>query len=66
MRRDIVHEGAKNLRYEIREIVTVAHQVRDLGQEITWENIGDPVQKGEAITPWIRDILHGLIDTPIS
>lgn len=66
MRRDIVHEGAQNLRYEIREIVQVAHQIRDLGLEITWENIGDPVQKGEAIEPWIREILHGLLDAPMS
>jgi aspartate/methionine/tyrosine aminotransferase len=66
MRRNIVHEGAKNLTYEIREIVEVAHQVRDLGREITWENIGDPVQKGEQLAPWIRDILHELVNTPSS
>ncbi len=66
MRRDIVHEGAKNLSYEIREIVGVAHEVRDLGQDITWENIGDPIEKGEQIAPWIRDILHELLDVPAS
>lgn len=63
MRRSIVHEGAKNLSYEIREIVSVAHQIRDLGQEITWENIGDPIEKGEELAPWIREILHELLDT---
>ena len=62
MRRNIVHEGAKNLRYEIREIVKVAHKVRDLGQEVTWENIGDPIEKGEEVAPWIRDILGELIN----
>ncbi len=61
MRRNIVHEGAKNLRYEIREIVKVAHKIRDLGQEVTWENIGDPIEKGEEVAPWIRDILGELI-----
>lgn len=57
MRRKIVHEGAKNLRYEIREIVGVAHEVRDLGQDIVWENIGDPIEKGEKLIPWIKDII---------
>ncbi len=66
MRRNIVHEGAQNLVYEIREIVAVAHEIRDLGRAITWENIGDPVQKGEALAPWIRDVLHELVDTPAS
>lgn len=63
MRREIVHEGAANLRYEIREIVSVAHLIEDLGREIIWENIGDPIQKGEEVKPWIREILHELINT---
>jgi alanine-synthesizing transaminase len=62
MRRDIVHEGAKNLTYEIREIVIVARQIRALGQEITWENIGDPIEKGEKLAPWIKEIIHDLMD----
>ena len=66
MRRDIVHEGAQNLRYEIREIVTVAHEIRDLGQEMTWENIGDPIQKGEELAPWIREILCELLSESAS
>lgn len=66
MRRDIVHEGAKNLKYEIREIVGVAREVRGLGQPVTWENIGDPIEKGEVLAPWIRDILHELLDQPKS
>lgn len=61
MRRNIVHDGAANLKYEIREIVTVAHKMRDLGIEITWENIGDPVQKGEYPPKWIRDIVCDLV-----
>lgn len=66
MRRSIVHEGAKNLSYEIREIVTVARNIRNLGQEITWENIGDPIEKGERLAPWIQEILHELLDIPAS
>jgi aspartate/methionine/tyrosine aminotransferase len=62
VRRNIVHEGAGSLTYAIREIVQVAHRFQDAGVEITWENIGDPVQKGEAIAPWIRQILHEVVD----
>ena len=62
MRRNIVHEGAASLTYAIREIVEVAHRFRDLGLDITWENIGDPVEKGEKIAPWIREIMHDVVD----
>jgi len=66
MRRSIVHEGAGNLSYEIREIVAVARQIRALGQEIIWENIGDPIEKGEELAPWIKDILKELLEEPAS
>lgn len=66
MRRNIVHMGAGSLSYEIREIVLVARQIKQMGQEITWENIGDPVQKGEVVPEWIRDIVRGLVDDPQS
>jgi len=62
MRRNIVHEGAANLSYEIREIVLVAHEIQALGQPIIWENIGDPIQKGEETPKWIRDVVHELVD----
>jgi len=61
MRRNILHVGAANLKYEIREIVAAAHEIAGLGQEITWENIGDPVQKGEVPPEWIRDIVSELV-----
>jgi aspartate/methionine/tyrosine aminotransferase len=64
MRRNIVHVGAGSLTYEIREIVAAAHEIRDLGQSITWENIGDPVLKGERPPDWIRGIIHELVDEP--
>ena len=54
--------GAGELTYAIREIVAVAHSIRDLGVEITWENIGDPIQKGERVAPWIREIMHEIVD----
>ena len=62
MRRNIVHEGSRNLSYEIREIVAIANKVKELGQPITWENIGDPIEKGEEIAPWIKEIVHKTID----
>ncbi len=66
MRRNIVHPGAGSLTYAIREIVLVAHRFRKLGLDITWENIGDPIQKGEKVRPWIRDILRELIERDIA
>jgi len=60
MRRNIVHIGAGQLRYEIREIVQTARLFTDLGVEIIWENIGDPVQKGEPVAEWIKRIVNSL------
>ena len=45
MRRNIVSDGAGQLKYEIREIVEVAKHLSAMGLEITFENIGDPVEK---------------------
>lgn len=55
MRNTITHPGADNLVYEIREIVGVANNIEKLGQPIIWENIGDPIAKGETIPQWIKD-----------
>ncbi|HEX9019639.1 MAG TPA: pyridoxal phosphate-dependent aminotransferase [Nitrospirota bacterium] len=57
MRNNIVSLGADELRYEIREIVAVAKEFGKLGVEIVWENIGDPVQKGEKIPDWIKELV---------
>ena len=66
LRRNILHAGAANLKYEIREIVGAGHEIQRLGQDMTWENIGDPVAKGEAPPAWIREIVAGLLDEPKS
>ncbi len=66
MRRQIVHAAAGSLRYEIREIIGFAHRVESFGQTMTWENIGDPLQKGDRPPDWIRDIIHELVDRPES
>lgn len=55
MRINIVHPGADDLVYEIREIVEVAKKIESHGVPITWENIGDPVLKGEEVPEWIRE-----------
>lgn len=55
MRTTITHPGANELVYEIREIVEVANKIATLGQPVIWENIGDPVAKGEKIPQWIKD-----------
>jgi aspartate/methionine/tyrosine aminotransferase len=57
MRNNIIHPGADELVYEIREIVNVANKIEKTGVPIIWENIGDPVAKGEKVPDWIRDIV---------
>ena len=66
MRRNIVWEGADQLHYEIREIVGTAHGLQALGQDVIFENIGDPIQKGEEVPRWIRDIVTGLTSQSFS
>ncbi len=61
MRRNLLHVGAANLKYEIREIVVAAHDLERFGLELMWENIGDPVQKGEIPPQWIRDTITDLV-----
>ncbi len=57
MRVNIVHPGAGELHYEIRGIVDFAQSLAETGLKITWENIGDPVAKGERVPQWIRDLI---------
>lgn len=57
MRTDIVHIGAGELTYEIRNIVSVGEQLQKLGVKTYWENIGDPVAKGENVPEWMKKIV---------
>ena len=66
MRRNIVHPGADELIYEIRQIVGVGKQLEKLGIPITWENIGDPIQKGEKVVPWIKEIVSNLVQKDVT
>ncbi len=61
MRQRLLSEGAKELSYEIREIVKKADQLKKLGLSISWENIGDPIQKNHKLPQWIKDIIADLM-----
>ncbi len=60
MRKKLLRTGADELSYEIRGIVKKAEQLKKVGCEILWENIGDPVQKGAKLPSWIKDIVSDL------
>ena len=61
MRQRLLSEGANELSYEIREIVKKADQLRALGMNIAWENIGDPIQKNHILPDWIKQIVANLV-----
>jgi alanine-synthesizing transaminase len=60
MRTRIIHSGAEELTYEIRNIIRVADKLRELGVPVYLENIGDPVAKGEKIPVWMKEIVAEL------
>lgn len=67
MRRNIVHPGASELTYEIRGITELAHEIQRLsGKPVFWENIGDPVQKGEIVPDWIKGIVSDALHDDLS
>ena len=61
MRQKLLSEGANELSYEIREIVKKADQLKKLGVSISFENIGDPIQKNHKLPQWIKDIVADLM-----
>ncbi len=65
MRFDIAKSGS-GLVYEIRNIVNVANRLTQAGVEVIWENIGDPVQKGERVPEWMRVVLADLLQEDCS
>lgn len=66
MRTEIVHMGAGELTYEIRNIVSVGEKLQELGIKTYWENIGDPVAKGEKIPEWMKKIVAEMAMEDIS
>ena len=61
MRQKLLSEGANELSYEIREIVKKAELLKKTGLKISWENIGDPIQKHHKLPQWIKDIIADLV-----
>jgi len=61
MRKKLLSEGSKEFKYEIREIVKKANQLKALGLPIHWENIGDPIEKKCQLPEWIKDIMANLV-----
>ena len=61
MRFDFAKAGS-GLTYEIRNIVQIATRLQEYGVEIKWENIGDPVAKGEKIPCWMKETLKKVLD----
>lgn len=57
MRVQLVPAGTGELTYEIRNIVNVAEKLQRCGVTINWENIGDPIVKGEQIPGWMKQIV---------
>ncbi len=56
-----IARGGSGLTYEIRNIVLIANKLKEYGVDIIWENIGDPVQKGEKIPAWMKDVLINIL-----
>src|SRR5512136_791608 len=65
MRFDIAKSGS-GLVYEIRQIVNVANKLKEYGKEVTWENIGDPIHKGEKIPDWMKEVLIEILRDDLS
>jgi aspartate/methionine/tyrosine aminotransferase len=65
MKFDIAKSGS-GLTYEIRNIVKVADELIKNGREVYFENIGDPVIKGEKIPEWMKDIIKEVVDDDLS
>jgi len=61
MRQLLLRPGAEELTYEIRGIVKKARQVEALGYSMTWENIGDPIQKSNHVPDWMKEIIADLL-----
>lgn len=61
MRCKTVHPQADELVYEIRGIVASARRIEMAGLDISWENIGDPVAKGERVPDWIVEHVQAVV-----
>ncbi|MBN1381661.1 MAG: pyridoxal phosphate-dependent aminotransferase [Deltaproteobacteria bacterium] len=65
MRFDIA-KGGSGLTYEIRQIVNIGNKLQALGVDVNWENIGDPVHKGEKIPEWMKNVMIDILKEDMS
>lgn len=56
-----IARGGSGLTYDIRNLVPIAKKIQEYGVKIIWENIGDPIQKGETIPDWMKEVLVEII-----
>ncbi len=61
VRKNLIKPGDEHLRYEIREIVEIANEIVKMGVPMIWENIGDPVAKGEQIPAWMKGVVEDAV-----
>jgi aspartate/methionine/tyrosine aminotransferase len=61
MREDIIHIGAEKLHYDIHGMAEVAFELHRLGCKIFFENIGDPVNKGQKLPLWLKKIIQNAV-----
>jgi aspartate/methionine/tyrosine aminotransferase len=52
-----IARGGSGLTYEIRNIMLIADKLKEYGVKIIRENIGDPVEKGEQIPDWMKEVV---------
>jgi alanine-synthesizing transaminase len=52
-----IARGGSGLTYEIRNIILIADKLKKYGVNIIRENIGDPVEKGEQIPEWMKEVV---------
>ncbi len=52
-----IARGGSGLTYEIRNIMLIADKLKEYGVKIIRENIGDPVEKGEVIPDWMKEVV---------
>lgn len=48
--------------YAIREIVEVGKKMEAMGVRMIWENIGDPIAKGQKPPAWIKEIIENEVE----
>jgi alanine-synthesizing transaminase len=58
VRKNLIKKGDEHLRYEIREIVEIGNEIVKRGVSMIWENIGDPVAKGERLPEWMKAVVE--------